>query len=119
MNSLEQDVSLNIITNDEVKIDSLTNVNSIVTTSTLEQDIDLNANVSINNLSLSELDNVSNINASLYNYISGSGGSNDYNVLSNKPKINDVVLQGNKTSSQLGLQDTIVDITNSEINNLF
>lgn len=33
----------------------------------------------------------------------GSGGSTDYNNLENKPKINGVVLEGNKTSSDLGL----------------
>ena len=34
-------------------------------------------------------------------------GTTDYNALDNKPKINDVELKGNKTSSDLGLQSTI------------
>lgn len=138
MNSLEQDINLDISTsNSEITLNDLTNVGSIVVTNNLEQDVSLDANfstnelkindldnvslnpnVSTNELKINDLDNVSNINTSLYNYIEGTG-SNDYNVLSNKPKINDIILQGNKTSSQLGLQDTIVDITNSEINNLF
>lgn len=33
----------------------------------------------------------------------GSGGSTDYNNLENKPKINGVVLEGNKTASDLGI----------------
>lgn len=33
----------------------------------------------------------------------GSGGSSNYNELSNKPKINNVVLSGNKTTSDLGI----------------
>jgi hypothetical protein len=37
---------------------------------------------------------------------SGSGGTTDYNVLNNKPKINNIELSGNKTSADLGLQST-------------
>lgn len=33
----------------------------------------------------------------------GSGGSSDYSDLTNKPKVNNVTLSGNKTSAQLGL----------------
>ena len=40
----------------------------------------------------------------------GSGGTSNYNDLSNKPQINDVVLSGNKTTSDLGLQE-IIDST--------
>lgn len=35
---------------------------------------------------------------------SGGGGTSDYTDLTNKPKINNVELNGNKTSSDLGLQ---------------
>lgn len=35
---------------------------------------------------------------------SGGGGVSDYALLSNKPRINDVVLNGNKTAEELGLQ---------------
>lgn len=34
----------------------------------------------------------------------GAGGVSDYALLSNKPKINDIVLNGNKTAEELGLQ---------------
>lgn len=34
----------------------------------------------------------------------GGGGTSNYNVLTNKPKINNVELNGNKTSSDLGIQ---------------
>lgn len=35
---------------------------------------------------------------------SGGGSVIDYSLLSNKPKINDIVLNGNKTAEELGLQ---------------
>lgn len=37
----------------------------------------------------------------------GGGGTSDYTQLSNKPKINNVELSGNKTPSDLGVQPTI------------
>lgn len=37
------------------------------------------------------------------NKTSGGGGTSDYNDLENKPKINGVILSGNKTSNELGL----------------
>ena len=40
-------------------------------------------------------------------FLSGSAGTTDYTDLENKPSINDVTLSGNKTTSDLGLQDTI------------
>lgn len=41
----------------------------------------------------------------------GGGGTGDYNELSNKPQINGNVLTGNKTASNLGLQETISDLS--------
>ena len=38
-----------------------------------------------------------------YVRVEGGGGSDNYNDLSNKPQINNITLQGNKTPSQLGL----------------
>ena len=35
----------------------------------------------------------------------GGGGTNDYNDLENKPKINNTTLTGNKTTTDLGLVD--------------
>lgn len=37
----------------------------------------------------------------------GGGGTDNYNLLSNKPQINGTVLSGNKTSDNLGLQNKI------------
>lgn len=37
----------------------------------------------------------------------GSGGTTDYSDLSNKPSINNVTLSGNKSSSDLGIQEVI------------
>ena len=37
----------------------------------------------------------------------GSGGTTDYSLLSNKPKINSVELSGNKTTTDLGLPTTL------------
>lgn len=48
----------------------------------------------------------------------GSSGTTDYSELTNKPKINNVELSGNKTSTDLGLQSTLVSGTNIKtINN--
>lgn len=53
----------------------------------------------------------------------GIGSTKDYNKLTNKPKINDITLEDNKTLDELGIQpegdypDTRV--TNLEIDNLF
>lgn len=44
--------------------------------------------------------------------IGGGSGTSDYDQLSNRPSINNNTLTGNKTSSQLGLQDTLVSGTN-------
>lgn len=41
--------------------------------------------------------------------------TNDYNYLLNKPSINSVTLIENKTSSDLGLQDAMDYITNTEL----
>lgn len=43
-----------------------------------------------------------------------SGGTNDYEALINKPKINDVTLTGNKTFEELGLRS----VTNTEISEI-
>lgn len=42
----------------------------------------------------------------------GGGGTNNYENLTNKPKINGNMLLGNKTSTELGLQDLLVSGTN-------
>ena len=50
--------------------------------------------------------------------ISGGSGTSNYNNLTNKPKINNIELNENKTSSDLGLQDTLISGTNIKtINN--
>lgn len=41
----------------------------------------------------------------------GTGGTTDYTQLSNKPKINNVELNGNKTLSELGVQQTYIGKT--------
>lgn len=43
------------------------------------------------------------------------GGVSDYNGLSNRPKINGVILEGNKTSDQIGISR----LTNEEIEEIF
>ena len=40
----------------------------------------------------------------------GGSGTNDYNDLSNKPQLNGVTLIGNKSLSDLGIQETISDL---------
>ena len=50
---------------------------------------------------------------------SGGGGTSDYTELSNKPQINGVTLNGNKTLEQLGLEvdDTLDDTSENPIQN--
>ena len=43
----------------------------------------------------------------LYGGGSGSGGTTDYNALTNKPSINGITLTGNKTSIDLGINAII------------
>ena len=43
----------------------------------------------------------------------GGGGTTNYNVLTNKPSINGIILEGNKTSKQLGLT-SLVGVYNNE-----
>ncbi len=42
----------------------------------------------------------------------------DYNNLINKPSINDIVLEGNKVSKELGLQDKMTALSNMDIENI-
>ena len=51
----------------------------------------------------------------LYGGSGGSGGTNNYNALLNKPSINGVTLTGNKTLTQLGLlyEEEITTASNS------
>lgn len=48
----------------------------------------------------------------------GTGGTNNYEHLSNQPKINDVTLIGNKTSTDLKLQGKMESLSNTDIENL-
>lgn len=43
------------------------------------------------------------------------GGTDDYNNLKNRPKINNVELVGNKTSKDLRIQDEMESLTNMDI----
>ena len=45
-----------------------------------------------------------------------SGGTSDYDALTNKPTINDVELSGNKTSSDLGLQSALTETQTAAVN---
>ena len=45
----------------------------------------------------------------------GGGGTSDYNELENKPKINGIILQGNKTASDLNLIDENDALTNEQM----
>ena len=47
----------------------------------------------------------------------GPGGTTDYNDLINKPKINGVILSGNKTSQELGL-DEAEPLTDNQLTSL-
>ena len=47
-----------------------------------------------------------------------TGGTSNYNYLTNKPQINSVELVGNKTSSELKLQGEMEALSNMDIENL-
>ena len=46
----------------------------------------------------------------------GGGGTSDYDQLSNRPQINNNTLTGNKTSSDLGLQDALTETQLAAVN---
>ena len=48
----------------------------------------------------------------------GPPGTNDYNDVINKPRINDVELQGDKSSNQLKLQGMMDEVSNADIDNI-
>lgn len=56
-----------------------------------------------------ELDAIKELTAELNYSTYGTSGTSDYNMLENKPSINNIVLQGNILSSQLGLEPGIED----------
>lgn len=62
--------------------------------------------------------NVSNSTLSFETDLGYLQGIQSYNTLSDKPKINNVTLIGNKVSEDLGLEPTINDITEQDIDNL-
>lgn len=45
----------------------------------------------------------------------GGGGTTNYNALTNKPKINNVELSGNKTSADLGLNGLVGEYNNEHL----
>ena len=51
---------------------------------------------------------------------SGGGGTRDYNLLidETKPRINDNILQGNKTGHDLGLQEELTMATKHDIDKI-
>lgn len=48
---------------------------------------------------------------------SGGGGTSDYTDLTNKPKINNVTLAGNKSLSDLGIVE-VTELTNAQIDEI-
>ncbi len=92
-------------------------------TGTLSNQTDLNTALSGKQATLVSGTNIKTINnQSLLGdgniTINGGSGTSDYSDLTNKPSINSVSLSGNKTSNDLGIQDTLVSGTNVKtINN--
>lgn len=77
------------------------------------QKYDISFNVSeTNNIPL-QLSEVPNLNLQVVETINIVDGTNNYNSLKNKPQINSVELQGNKTFDDLGMSAlTNIDIFN-------
>lgn len=44
--------------------------------------------------------------------------NNDYNELFNKPSINSITLQGNKELDELGIQEEMIPLSNSDLEEL-
>lgn len=44
----------------------------------------------------------------------GGGGTTNYNLLSNRPKVNDITLEGDKTGADLGLVDQSATLTSEQ-----
>lgn len=66
--------------------------------------IDVPSNVS---QGIQDLGTISQVVVKSFEIGSGGGGTKDYNELNNKPKINNVELLDNKSTSQLGITDSI------------
>ena len=49
---------------------------------------------------------------------SGGTGTHNYNALINKPRINGVILEGDKLDTQLNLQHIMDEITEQDIDNI-
>lgn len=47
------------------------------------------------------------------------GGESDYENLENKPQINAIELNGNKTAKELLLQEAMIPVSNEEIDKMF
>ena len=71
---------------------------------------DLVGSINEGNVIEGELNNTSTV--------AESSGTMNYNELYNQPKINGVTLMGNKTSEELGVQESMSALTNSDIENL-
>lgn len=54
----------------------------------------------------------------LITFEENTGGTSNYNYLTNQPQINNVTLIGNKTSTDLKLQDQMEALSNMDIENL-
>lgn len=65
------------------------------------------------NITIEQIGNVMTISSS-----GGGGGSTNYNDLSNKPSINNVTLQGNKSLTDLGIQPSGNYVTPSDLSSV-
>lgn len=73
--------------------------------STIEKDIE-------------EIAIIENDSNEIVTFEENTGGTSNYNYLTNKPQINSIELIGNKTSSELKLQDEMEALSNIDIENL-
>jgi hypothetical protein len=66
----------------------------------------------VSGTNIKTINNQSILGSGNINIEGGSGGTSDYNELTNKPSINGVELTGDKTNSQLGIPTKTSDLTN-------
>jgi len=93
----------------------------------VETELSTKANITSLNQKQDKLTAGANITIDQNNVISatggGGGGTTDYTQLSNKPSINNIILNGNKTLNDLNIQGKLtaganINITNNEISSI-
>lgn len=74
--------------------------------------------ISVIEKDIEEIEIIESESNEIVTFEENTGGTSNYNYLTNKPQINNIELIGNKTSNDLKLQDQMDALTNMDIENL-